>query len=50
MNEGPLEPREVRELFRHLLENGLSREHFIDSDFAMANDRLARFYGLPAVD
>ena len=41
--------REGRELFRHLLENGLSMEHFIDSDFVMANDRLARFYGLPAV-
>jgi len=42
--------REGRELFRHLLENGLSMEHFIDSDFVMANDRLARFYGLPAVE
>jgi hypothetical protein len=41
--------REGRELFRHLLEQGLSMEHFIDSDFVMANDRLARFYGLPAV-
>lgn len=41
--------REGRELFRHLLENNLSMEHFIDSDFVMANDRLARFYGLPAV-
>ncbi|MDB4794702.1 DUF1592 domain-containing protein [bacterium] len=41
--------REGRELFRHLLEKGLSMERFIDSDFVMANDRLARFYGLPAV-
>ncbi len=41
--------REGRELFRHLLEKGLSMEHFIDSDFVMVNDRLARFYGLPAV-
>ena len=41
--------REGRELFRHLLENHLSMEHFIDSDFVMVNDRLARFYGLPAV-
>lgn len=41
--------REGRELFRHMLKNGLSMEHFIDSDFVMANDRLARFYGLPAV-
>lgn len=41
--------REGRELFRHMLEKGLSMEHFIDSDFVMANDRLARFYGLPAV-
>ena len=42
--------REGRELFRHLLENGLSMEHFIDSDYVMANDRLARFYKLPAVE
>ena len=41
--------REGRELFRHMLENNLSMEHFIDSDFVMVNDRLARFYGLPAV-
>ena len=41
--------REGRDLFRHLLEKNLSMEHFIDSDFVMANDRLARFYGLPAV-
>jgi hypothetical protein len=41
--------REGRELFRHLLEKGLSMERFIDSDFVMTNDRLARFYGLPAV-
>ncbi|MCG6155869.1 DUF1592 domain-containing protein [Rubinisphaera margarita] len=42
--------REGRELFRYLLENDLSMEHFIDSDFVMVNDRLARFYGLPAVE
>ena len=42
--------REGRELFRHLLENDLSMEHFIDSDFVLVNDRLARFYGLPAVE
>lgn len=41
--------REGRELFRHLLDNDLSMAHFIDSDFVMANDRLARFYDLPAV-
>ena len=41
--------REGRELFRHMLEKDLSMEHFIDSDFVMANDRLARFYGLPPV-
>jgi hypothetical protein len=41
--------REGRELFRHLLEKGLSMERFIDSDFVMANDRLARFYQLPKV-
>ena len=42
--------REGRELFRHMLENGLGMELFIDSDFVMANDRLARFYGLPPVE
>lgn len=42
--------REGRELFRYLLENDLSMEHFIDSDFVMVNDRLARFYGLPAAE
>jgi len=42
--------REGRELFRHLLQNDLSMEHFIDSYFVMVNDRLARFYGLPAVE
>ena len=42
--------REGRELFKHLLENDLSMEHFIDSDYVMANDRLARFYGLPKVE
>jgi len=41
--------RESRELFRHLLENNLSMKYFIDSDFVMVNDRLARFYKLPAV-
>jgi hypothetical protein len=41
--------REGRELFRHLLKNNLSMEHFIDSDYVMVNDRLARFYKLPAV-
>ena len=41
--------REGRELFRHILQNDLSMEHFIDSDFVMVNDRLARFYKLPAV-
>ena len=41
--------REGRELFRHLLQNDLSMGHFIDSDFVMVNDRLARFYKLPAV-
>ena len=42
--------REGRELFRHMLENGLGMDQFIDSDFVMANDRLARFYGLTAVN
>ena len=42
--------REGGELFRHLLQNDLSMKHFIDSDFVMVNDRLARFYKLPAVN
>ncbi len=42
--------REGRELFHYLLEYGMSMENFIDSDFVMVNDRLARFYGLAAVD
>ena len=41
--------REGSALFRHLLRDDLSMVHFIDSDFVMANDRLARFYKLPAV-
>lgn len=41
--------REGRELFAHLLRGDLSMEHFIDSDFIMVNDRLARFYELPPV-
>lgn len=41
--------REGRELFAHLLKNDLSMEHFIDSEFVMVNDRLARFYKLPPV-
>ncbi|MEM7143509.1 MAG: DUF1592 domain-containing protein [Verrucomicrobiota bacterium] len=41
--------REGGELFAHLLENDLSMECFIDSDFVMVNDRLARFYELPPV-
>ena len=42
--------REGRELFRHMLEQSLGMENFIDSDFVMVNDRLARFYGLPKVE
>ena len=41
--------REGRELFRHMLRNSLSIENFIDSEFVMVNDRLARFYGLSEV-
>lgn len=36
--------------FRHILENGLSMELFIDSDFVMVNDQLADFYELPGVE
>ncbi len=36
-------------LFREILHNDLSVMHFIDSDFIVINERLARFYGIDGV-
>ncbi|MEQ8787594.1 MAG: DUF1592 domain-containing protein [Pirellulaceae bacterium] len=40
---------ETRGFFRHLLENDLSVVNFIDSDFAVLNERLAKHYGIDGV-
>jgi hypothetical protein len=37
-------------LFREVLVNNLSIDNFINSDFAMLNDRLAKHYGIPNVE
>lgn len=42
--------REGTEFFRHILDNDLSVRLFIDSNFILANDRLAKFYGLPKIE
>lgn len=42
--------RETEGFFRHLLENDLSVSNFIDSDFTVLNERLARHYGIPGVE
>ena len=36
-------------MFREVLQNDLSVMNFIDSDFVMINERLARFYGIDGV-
>lgn len=41
--------RETRGFFRHILKQDLSVTNFIDSDFAVLNERLARHYGIPGV-
>ena len=41
--------RETRGFFRHILENDLSVMNFIDSDFAVLNERLANHYGIGGV-
>jgi hypothetical protein len=41
---------ETTAFFHQVLERNLSLREFIDSDWTMANARLARFYGLPAVE
>lgn len=40
-------PRETHLFFEEVLRNDLSLLHFVDSDWTMANARLARHYGLP---
>jgi hypothetical protein len=41
--------RETRGFITHLIEENLSLENIIHSDFAMLNHRLARHYGIPGV-
>ena len=40
---------ETRGFFRHMLENDLDVRNFIDSDFAVLNQRLATHYGIAGV-
>ena len=40
---------ETRGFFRHLLQNDMSVLNFVDSDFAILNQRLATHYGIPGV-
>ena len=40
---------ETRGFFRHVLHNDLSVLNFVDSDFAVLNQRLATHYGIPGV-
>lgn len=40
---------EVRAFFRELLDHNLDVINFLDSDFAMLNERLAAHYGIPGV-
>ncbi len=42
--------REPLEFFRTIVQDDLSALNFIDSDFVVVNDRLARHYGLPGVE
>jgi mono/diheme cytochrome c family protein len=41
---------ETRRFFDTVLKGDLSVTHFIQSDFAILNDRLARHYGIPGVE
>jgi hypothetical protein len=41
--------RETQNFFGEILRDNLSARHFLDSDFAMLNDRLARHYGIKGV-
>jgi hypothetical protein len=40
---------ETRGFFRHMLDDDLSVLNFVDSDFAVLNQRLATHYGIPGV-
>ena len=42
--------RETQRFFREVLVNNLSIDKFINSDFAMLNDRLARHYNISGVE
>jgi mono/diheme cytochrome c family protein len=42
--------RETESFFSEMLEHDLSILNFIDSDFSMLNERLARHYGIPGVE
>jgi hypothetical protein len=41
---------ETQRFFREVLVNNMSIDNFINSDFAMLNDRLAKHYGIPNVE
>ena len=41
---------ETQRFFREVLVNKMSIDNFINSDFAMLNDRLAKHYGIPNVE
>ena len=41
---------ETHEFLRHSLQNNLSIINFIESDFAMLNQNMAEFYGIPNVE
>ena len=40
---------ETKGFFRHMLQNNLSVHNFIDSDFAILNQRLAEHYGIEGI-
>lgn len=42
--------RETELFFEEILNNDLSLLNFVDSDFAMLNERLARHYGIPDIE
>jgi len=42
-------PRETRLFFEEVLKNDLSLLEFVDSDWTMLNERLAKHYGVPGV-
>jgi len=43
-------PRETHLFFEEVLRNDLSLLEFVDSDWTMLNERLARHYGIPGVE